>query len=236
MVFGLDFTWLANPLYQRWLLDGLETTLSLAAASAVLAVLIGLAGAALLVWRVPYAAEAVRWGVELFRNTPPLLQMLFLYFALTGLGLTVAGPGGQRVPLLNAFTCAVASLSLFTGAQCVEAFRGGLEAVPRTTVEAARSLGYGRLARFARIELPIAARISLPALVNALTNLIKTTAEASVIAVPELTYYAGQIYNDNFRTLEVMILILVVYVAVVSLAALGLRRVERLLAFPGYGG
>lgn len=53
--------------------------------------------------------------------------------------------------------------------------------------------------------------------------------------MPELVYYAGQIYNDTFRTAEVMILVLLIYVTLVSLLSWGLSRVERALAFPGYG-
>jgi polar amino acid transport system permease protein len=235
-MFGLDYTWLSQPTYQSWLLEGLQNTLLLAATSSAFAVVIGLSGALVLSWRVPVASQIVRWGVELFRNTPPLLQMLFLYFALTQLGLTVTDPEtGRRIPLLNSFACATFSLSLFGGASCIEVFRGGIDAVPRMTVEAARSLGYTRIGLFHHVQLPIAFRVCMPALVNVLVNLIKTTAEASVIAVPELMYYAGQIYNDNFLTLEVMLFVLITYVAIVSLAAFGLRRVEHALAYPGYG-
>ncbi len=235
-MFGLDYAWLAQPTYQSWLLEGLRNTLLLATISSALAMALGLAGALVRSWRVPLASQAIRWAVELFRNTPPLLQMLFLYFALTQVGFTVTDPAtGQHIPLLNAFACATVSLSLFGGAACVEVIRAGIDAVPRMTVEAARSLGYSRFGLFRRVQLPIAARICMPALVNVIVNLIKTTAEASVIAVPELMYYAGQIYNDNFLTLEVMLLVLVTYVAIVSLAALGLRRFERALAYPGYG-
>jgi polar amino acid transport system permease protein len=235
-MFGLDYTWLFQPTYQSWLLEGLTNTLLLAVLSSVCALAIGVIGASIICRQVPVASAIVRWVVELFRNTPPLLQMLFLYFALTQLGFTVRDPAtGHQVPLLNSFACATFSLSLFGGASCIEVMRAGIDAVPRTTVEAARSLGYSGAGTLFRIQLPIAARISMPALINVLVNLIKTTAEASVIAVPELMYYAGQIFNDNFLTLEVMSLILVTYVAIVSIVTFGLRRVERALAYPGYG-
>ena len=68
-----------------------------------------------------------------------------------------------------------------------------------------------------------------------MTNQFKTTSQASVITVPELMYYAGQIYNDTFRTLEVMLLVLVIYVVLVSLLAWGMMRIEAALRFPGYG-
>jgi polar amino acid transport system permease protein len=231
----LEFGWLANPTYRGWLIEGVVATLRLAAVSSVLAILIGMIGALLLTWRQRAVDVVIHCYVETFRNTPPLLQMLFFYFTLTSVGLTTTDAAGHRVPLLGAFACATISLSLFGGALCIEAFRSGFDAIPRATLDAARSLGYGPLALFRTVQMPIAARICLPALANVITGLFKTTAEASVIAVPELMYYAGQIYTDNFRTLEVMLLVLAIYVVLVSLVAYGLKRVERLLAYPGYG-
>jgi polar amino acid transport system permease protein len=235
-VAGLDFSWLSDPSYQRWLLQGLGNTILLAIVSSVLAVLIGMAGTFVLLLRHPVLDRALGAYIELFRNTPPLLQMLFFYFTLTSLGLTIHDAASNRdVPLLNAWSCAALSLSLFGGALCIEAFRSGFDAIPRATIEAARSLGYSRLALFRRVQVPIASRICLPALTNIITNLFKTTSQASVITVPELMYYAGQIYNENFRTLEVMMLVLVIYVVLVTFIALGLGRVEKMLAYPGYG-
>lgn len=219
MLGSLDFTWLADPLYRRWLLEGLGNTLSLALVSSVMAVAIGLVGAFLLLPGHRLTSAAVRLYVELFRNTPPLLP----------------GAGGAPEPLLSGYACAAISLSVFGGALAVEAWRSGFEAVPTATTEAGRSLGYTRLALIRRVQLPIAARICLPALTNILTNLFKTTSQASIITVPELLYYAGQIYTENFRTPEVMLLVLLVYVTLVTAVALGMNRIERALRFPGYG-
>lgn len=237
MLGSLDYTWIADPLYRRWLLEGLGNTITLALLSSVMAVVLGLVGAFLLLpGQQRLAAPVVRAYVELFRNTPPLLQMLFLYFTLTSIGITVRDPvSGAPVPLLSGYACAAISLSLFGGALAVEAWRSGFEAVPTATVDAGRSLGYTRFALFRRVQLPIAARICLPALTNILTNLFKTTSQASIITVPELLYYAGQIYTENFLTLEVMLLVLLIYVVLVTVVALGMNAIERALRFPGYG-
>jgi polar amino acid transport system permease protein len=235
-LFGLDYSWLADPAYQQWLLTGVLNTLKLAALSSGAAVIIGMLGALALTLRIFWLEAIVELFVEVFRNTPPLLQMLFAYFTLSTLGLKVTDPStGLSVPILSAFACAAISLSLFGGALAIEAFRSGIETMPKSIIEAARSLGYGRWARFWKVEAPIALRICLPALTNVLTNLFKTTSQASVITVPELMYYAGQIYNDTFRTLEVMILVLFIYVSLVSVVTFGMARLERWMAFPGYG-
>lgn len=233
---GLDFSWLGDPTYQQWLLVGVANTIKLAAISSVAAIIIGMLGALALTLRIFWVEALVELFVEFFRNTPPLLQMLFAYFTLSTLGLKVTDPAtGLSTPLLSAFDCAAISLSLFGGALAIEAFRSGIETMPQAIIEAARSLGYSRWSRFWRVEAPIATRICLPALTNILTNLFKTTSQASVITVPELMYYAGQIYNDNLRTLEVMLLILAIYVVLVSIITLGMARLERWMAFPGYG-
>lgn len=235
-MFGLDYSWLADPAYQQWLLTGVVNTLKLAALSSSAAILIGMLGALGLTLRIFWLDALIELFVEVFRNTPPLLQMLFAYFTLSALGLRVTDPStGLSVPLLSAFACAAISLSLFGGALAIEAFRSGIETMPRSIIDAARSLGYGRWARFWRIEAPIATRICLPGLTNILTNLFKTTSQASVITVPELMYYAGQIYNDTFRTLEVMILVLLIYVVLVSILTFAMARLEAFMAFPGYG-
>ena len=233
----LDYGWLADPTYQAWLLEGIWTTFKLAFLSSFFALAIGIAGAFLGTFRNDWLDEFISLFIEVFRNTPPLLQMLFFYFTLSSIGLYSVDPvSGSRVPLLDAFACAAISLSLFGGALCIEAFRSGLEAVPRTTLEAARSLGYGRFATLVHVQLPIAARICLAPLTNILINQFKTTSQASIIAVPELMYAAGQIYSDTFRTLEVMLLVLMIYVGCVSVLTALLHRAERWLSYPGYGG
>jgi polar amino acid transport system permease protein len=235
-MFDLDYSWLANPIYQDWLLRGLRVTLQLFAISTAFSVAIGLSCATFLSFKVWWIDAVIEMFVELFRNTPPLLQMMFFYFTLTQLGLTwTDSEAGLQRPMLSAFGAASLSLSLFGGALCTEAFRSGFEAIPRSTLEAAQAIGYSRWGLLRNVQAPIAGRVCLPMLTNVITNLFKTTSQASVITVAELMYYAGQIYNDTFRTLEVMTIVLMIYVVLVSLIAWGLVRLERKLSYPGYG-
>lgn len=81
---------------------------------------------------------------------------------------------------------AIISLSFFAGAFNVEIFRSGIEAVPVATIEASEALGMSRLQIYRYVALPLAFRVSLPALNNNLVNLVKTTTQAFAIAVPEL--------------------------------------------------
>ena len=130
---------------------------------------------------------------------------LFLLLRLGSLSdASRATPGSPSRSSRNV-AWAVVSLSFFAGAFNVEIFRSGIEAVPRTTVEAAESLGFSRLQGLPVSScLPLAFRISLPALNNNLVNLVKTTTLAYAIAVPEMLYVPSQIWSDELNVPEMM--------------------------------
>ncbi|NER52577.1 MAG: amino acid ABC transporter permease, partial [Symploca sp. SIO1A3] len=224
------------PTYQTWLKTGIVNTISLSVVCIILSLVIGLVG----VWLqgIPnrWVRNLLQGYIQIFRNTPPLVQLFFLFFVLANLLPKVYDPttGGEK-PLLGSFSSAAIALSLFAGAFNIEIFRSGIEAVPKTLIEACESLGFSRSQYFIQVIFPLAFRICLPALNNNLVNLIKTTTLASAIATPELLYYAGQIYADNFATLEVMLLIWVFYVALVGVLVAFMHWWERKLRIPGYG-
>lgn len=215
-------------------LRGLWTTIRLSVICIVLSLLIGVLGA----WAQGARFAPVRWAmhgyVAFFRNTPPLIQLYFFFFALGSVLPALVGGEGAR-PLVGNFAWAVVALSLFAGALNVEIFRSGIEAVPETTVDAAESLGYTRLQAYAYVILPLALRISLPALGTNLVNLVKTTTLAYAIAVPELLYVSAQIWSEQLNVREMMNVVLLSYVGLVAVLVWVLHRWERALRVPGYG-
>ena len=106
--------------------------------------------------------------------------------------------------------------------------------MPKETVEAVESLGYSRLKAYAYVILPLAFRISLPALNNNLVNLVKTTTIAYAIAVPEMLYVANQIWSDELNVAEMMNVLLVIYVSLVGVLVYAMGRWERAMRIPGY--
>ncbi len=104
---------------------------------------------------------------------------------------------------------AIISLSLFAGAFNIEIFRSGIEAIPKSTLEAAASFGLTRWQIYRLVVLPMAIRVCLPALGNNLVNLVKTTNLAYAIAVPELLYVSKQIWSDSTNVREMMFFVLV---------------------------
>src|SRR2546430_10186553 len=171
--------------------------------------------------------------IEFFAKTPPLVQLYFFYFAL-GSYLKATTGNGIAVPIVSNFTWAAICLSFYAGAFNVEIFRAGIEAVPRETLEAAESLGYSRLKAYAYVLLPLAFRISLPALNNNLVNLIKTTTIAYAIAVPEMLYVSNQIWSDETNVPEMMNVLLLIYICLVGILVWVMGRWERALRIPGY--
>jgi len=226
---GIKLTILYDAFDRARFAHGFITTLALSAICIVLSVVIGIAGA----WiqgsrhRVPRAA--VHWYIQAFRNTPPLVQLYFFYF---GVGALLASATG---PLVSNMTWAVISLSFFAGAFNVEIFRAGIEAVPRNTIEAAESLGFSRWQAYRQIVLPLAFRVSLPALNNNLVNLVKTTTLAYAIAVPEMLYVSSQIWSDELNVPVMMNVLLLCYFLLVGLVVWLMTTWENKMRVPGFG-
>jgi len=210
--------------------EGFVTTVKLSAYCLVLSLFLGALAAWFAGSRVAIVRRAVTGFVALFRNTPPLVQLYFFYFALGPLLPRVGG-----APMLGSFGWAVVSLTLLETAFAAEIYRAGIEAVPKAMVEAAASLGYSRWQIYRLVMLPLALRATLPAMTNNLVNLVKTTTLAYAIAVPELVYMSAQIWSEQVNVPEMMIVLLVCYVAIVGLINQGMQWLEHRLRVPGFG-
>ena len=232
---GLNFTVFYDPYDWHRYVAGLRMTLLLGVSTILASLVIGAVGALLQSGPSRLLRGLVNGFVVIFRNTPPLVQIFFFYFGLGTLLPAVHTADGLRVPILDNVQWAILSLSLFAGAFNIEIFRSGIEAVPRTTVEAAEALGYTRLKAYRFIVLPLALRVCLPALNNNLINLLKTTTLAYAIAVPETLYAVKQIWSESQNVLEMMLVLLATYAILVGLLVWIMHRWERVLRIPGYG-
>ena len=138
---------------ENWdeLLDAFQATLKVSAVAIAGSFLIGAVLGAARAHRVPIVSPIAAVYVEVIRNTPILVQIFMIFFALPQLGIR-----------LDAFTVAWLSVTIWGGAFNTENFRAGFEAVPHRYREAASALGFGRLGTFLNVTLPIGGRISLP--------------------------------------------------------------------------
>jgi polar amino acid transport system permease protein len=225
---GLSLSIVWDPMDRQRFLLGLGLTLLLSLASIALSLLIGVVGAAGLgsrqgLWRGISGAY-----VALFRNTPLLVQLFFFYFGVGALLPLVDG-----VRLLNGTQWAIIVIALHSGAFQAVNLRAGIDAVPRTTLQAAAALGMQERTVLRHIVLPLALRNSLPAMGNTVVQTIKSTSIAYAIAVPELLYASNRIWSDNFNVAEMMQVLLLVWLLLIGLSSWLLRRLEYHLRLPG---
>ena len=232
-----NFIFLHDASQWSKVVSGLWVTIKLSVFCVFFSVIIGIFGSAMQGAQSAILRALVAGYIQFFRNTPPFVQLLFFYFALGRFTPSYSVDGWLEVPYITNVGWAVISLSMFAGAFNVEIFRAGVEAVPTSTQEAASALGYTRLQIYRYIVLPLALRVSIPALNNNLVNLVKTTTQAFVIAVPELLYQSITIWNDHPSAQNPMMVVLFVsYLALVGVLVLGMNKWERGMRIPGYGG
>ncbi|WP_025769348.1 amino acid ABC transporter permease [Thioalkalivibrio sp. HK1] len=231
-----NFIWMYEPVQQGKVLSGIWMTIELSIACLALSMVIGVVGAFAQGSRNLILRSLVQGYIQFFRNTPPYVQLLFFYFALGQFTPTYSPDGWLEVPIISNVGWAIISLSFFAGAFNIEIFRAGIEAVPESTREASESLGFSRKQTYRYVVLPLALRVSLPALNNNLVNLVKTTTQAFGIAVPELLYQSVTIWNDYPSALyPTMLLVFVVYVILVGVLVMSMSHWERSMRIPGYG-
>ena len=184
------------------LLWGCLGTLGLALAGMVLAIVIGIGGVILR----GSSIRPIRWFiigfVELIRNTPFLVQIYFIFFALPLAGIRF-GPTPT----------AIIALGVNGGAYAIEIIRGGVQSIARGQVEAGLALGLHKAQVFRLVVLKPALRAIYPSLVSQFVLLTLTTSIASAISAYELTSIAKQIESDSFRSFEVYGTITVLYFA-----------------------
>ncbi len=232
-----NFIFFYDPVQWDRVVEGFWNTVLLSLVCVILSVVLGVVGAWLQTLPNRTVRSLVQGYIQFFRNTPPLIQLLFFYFALGQFTPTYSPDGWLEVPIISNVGWAIISLSFFAGAFNVEIFRAGIEAIPESTKEASEALGFSRLQTYRYIVLPLAFRVSLPALNNNLVNLVKTTTQAMAIAVPELLYQMVSIYNDYSTAMNAsMLLLFFVYIMLVGILVFGMHHWEKAMTIPGYGG
>ena len=188
------------------LLEGCLGTLGLALSGMVLAIIIGVGGVILRDSRQPALRGIVIAFVELIRNTPFLVQIYFIFFALPLAGLR-----------LDPTPTAIIALGVNGGAYAIELIRGGVQAIHKGQIEAGLALGLHKLQIFRLIVLKPAMRAIFPSLASQFILLTLTTSIASAISAYELTSVAQRIESDSFRSFEVYGTVTLLYLAMSTL-------------------
>ncbi len=201
------------------LAQGLRVTVELT----VVVILIGMIAAVPIALLRMSNIQLLRWPaqlyIEVFRCTPLLVQLIWIYYALPALtGIT-----------LNSAVSVIIALSANLAAYMAEAYRAGFQAVPREHIEAAQVLGLSRLDILRHVSLPQVVRQQIPVILSLNVMLLKDTSLVSTLGVADLTYLGNLQASQTFRPLEVFTEVAVLYFLIAFPATLVISAVERRL-------
>ena len=197
------------------LLWGCLGTLGLSLSGMALAIVIGIGGVVLRDSRFPPLRWLIMSFVEIVRNTPFLVQIYFIFFALPLAGVR-----------LNPTVTAIIALGINGGAYAIEIIRGGVQSINKGQVEAGLALGLRKSVVFRVIVLKPALRAIYPSLTSQFVLLTLTTSIASAVSAYELTSVAKRIESDSFRSFEVYGTVTLLYLAMSWLVMLILNSIS----------
>ena len=163
--------------------------------------------------------------IEVFRTTPPLVQLFWFFFAL---------PILIRVEM-TPFAAASLTFSIQSAAFFAEVFRGGIVSVERGQWEAARAIGMNRTQTLQRVVLPQAVKRMIPAFMERAIELMKTTTLVATVSYADLLFQANEVAQKTFRPLEVFTTAALMYFGFIFACSLLAHRLERRLSVSGEG-
>ncbi|RDJ23370.1 amino acid ABC transporter permease [Bosea caraganae] len=202
-----------------FLLAGLKWTVALSAVGFLGGGIAGLAVALARTSEMPLLERVTAGYIALFQGTPLLMQLFVVYYGLALIGLK-----------LDAWVAVSIGFTLHASAYLGEIWRGSIEAVPKGQTEAAKALSLNYVSRMKDVILPQAIRISLPATIGFLVQLIKGTSLAAIVGFTELTRAGNIISNQIFAPLLVFGIVGVLYFIMCWPLSLYGARLERQFA------
>lgn len=205
-------------------LDGLAITVKLAFIGILISFIVGIGASIIIYFKVPVLKNIASGYIELARNTPLLLQLFFLYYGLTKLGVTLSG-----------FTCGIIGLGFLGGGYMAESIRAGLETVSKSQIESGLSLGLSKFKIFVFIVFPQGFSVSVPSLGANCLFLLKETSIVGAIAVADLMFVAKDLIGMYYKTSEALLALVVCYLIILLPMSIFIRFIERRSRYGQYG-
>ena len=190
----------------------------------LLSIVIGLVTALIRHFNVPVLKQITGIYIELFRNTPLLVQLFFMYYGLPRLGIPI-----------SAEACGVLGLALLGGAYMAEVFRSGLESIEPIQSESALSLGMNYAQVMRHIILPQAVSTSVPAFIANIIFLLKETSVFSAISLMDLMFTAKDLIGLYYKTIESLTLLVIFYLLILLPVSIIGSIIERRMRYAGFG-
>lgn len=220
MTIDWSFVYKNIPLY----IKATALTLNLAFWGIVLSIAIGLICSIVQYLNIKGLRKVVQVYIELSRNTPLLVQLFFLYYGLTKLGVAMSG-----------FTCGIIGLSFLGGSYMAEAFRSGFESVSKTQIDSAISLGLTKSQIIRYVVLPQAFSVAVPSLGANCIFLLKETSVVGAIAVADLMFVAKDLIGMYYKTTEALFMLVVAYLIILLPLSIFIRWLERRVRYAEFG-
>lgn len=208
------------PLYE----DAAWLTLSIGWIGIAGSVIIGLIVAMIVHFRIPVLRQLCRVYIELFRNTPLLIQLFFFYFGRPRMGFSITPE-----------VCGMVGLALHGGAYMAESFRAGLENVEPIQRESAISLGLSKLQSMRYVVLPQAVSLSFPSFVANVIFLLKETSVFSAISLMDLMFVTKDLMGLYYKTTECLIMLVAFYLIILVPVSVAGTYIERRLRHGSFG-
>lgn len=218
----MDWNVILSYLPRYW--DALLLTLRIGWLGIALAFVLGVLCAVVIYNRIPVLRRIAGIYIELFRNTPLLVQLFFIYFALPKIGIRIS-------PEL----CGILGVGLLGGAYMAETFRSGLENVAKIQTESAESLGMNRRQVFFHVVLPQAVNSSVPGIVANTIFLLKETSVFSTISLMDLMFTAKDLIGMYAKTIECLTMLVVFYLIMLLPVSIVGTILERRLRYAEFG-
>ena len=189
-----------------------------------LSILLGLVCALIQYYKIPVLRRVIGVYIEISRNTPLLIQLFFIYYALPKVGLA-----------MSAKVCGVVGLAFLGGSYMAEVFRSGLEAIPEIQRESAYSLGLSPGKTMFHVILPQAVSISVPGFVANVIFMLKETSVFSAISLMDLMFTAKDLIGLHYNTIEALFLLVVFYLLILLPVSVLGSLLERRVRHAGFG-
>lgn len=218
----MHYTFNFNAVWSNWqyLVSGLGLTMLVTVSALGIGLVIGIAVGVLRLSKRWYLCRIAWAYIEVLRNTPALVQLVWVYYCL---------PILTGIELQTTISCIIA-LSLQSGAYIGEIVRGGIAGIDRGQAEAARTIGLSSRQTMIRIILPQALRRMLAPLVNQSVTLLKYSSLVSILGVADLTYNAQVLATTTFRPLEIFTFLAIEYLLICSILSYLASLLEKRLA------
>ncbi|HZZ50116.1 MAG TPA: amino acid ABC transporter permease [Pseudonocardia sp.] len=230
------FEWpvVGQYLFSTPILSGLRNTLILTALAMLIALVIGIPLAVMRLSANPVLSSVAAVYIWFFRGVPPITQLIFwnflaALFPTLGLGIPF-GPEFVTFDtnnLIVKFTACLLGLGLYEAAYMAEIVRGGINSVDSGQHEAAAALGMSPVTTLRRIVLPQAMQVIIPPTGNETISMLKTTSLVITIGYFELQTAAQAIYSSNLKTMPLLIVTALWYLALTSVLSVGQSYLER---------